>query len=85
MAVAKAEGHSKSAMKTRGRTQMCAGPLVNLFVQLAVSVGKEWNAMRAARGFARSAVVTDAGRAIAPMKRNKSRHQASFAGKLNRS
>ena len=85
MTVPKAEDHTKSAMKTRGRTQMCAGPLINLFVQLAVPVGKEWNAMRAARGFARPAVVTDAGRAIAPMKLTKSRHQAPFAEKLNRS
>jgi U3 small nucleolar RNA-associated protein 14 len=35
---------------------------------LAVPVGKEWNAMRAARGFARPAVITDAGKAMAPIK-----------------
>jgi U3 small nucleolar RNA-associated protein 14 len=49
---------------------------------LAVPVGKEWNAMRAARGFARPNVITDAGRAIAPIKLpKKSQHQAPFAKK----
>jgi len=47
---------------------------------LAVPVGKEWNAMRAARGFARPAVITDAGRAIAPIKLpKKTQHQAPLA------
>jgi U3 small nucleolar RNA-associated protein 14 len=48
---------------------------------LAVPIGKEWNGMRAARGFARPQVVTDAGKAIKPIKlaQKKAQHQAPLA------
>jgi U3 small nucleolar RNA-associated protein 14 len=38
---------------------------------LDVPAGKEWNGMRAVRGFARPAVITDMGRTIAPIKKMK--------------
>ena len=49
---------------------------------LAVPIGKEWNGMRAARGFARPKVVTDAGRTIKPIKLaggKKAQHQAPLS------
>ena len=49
---------------------------------LAVPIGKEWNGMRAARGFARPKVVTDAGRTINPIKLaggKKGQHQAPLS------
>mmetsp|Transcript_42237 Transcript_42237/g.83172 ORF Transcript_42237/g.83172 Transcript_42237/m.83172 type:complete len:774 (-) Transcript_42237:85-2406(-) len=44
---------------------------------LAVPAGKEWNGMRAARGFARPAVVTNMGRTIAPIKAGKQTQRKS--------